>query len=104
MSKLMKSNYIKYKMPLLNINIIKWLPYSKTTIHNHNGQQCVFTPLNGALNEIIYKTHDLESRKIKYFYKNEISPFKIRKINDSIGYHQIFNLDNKVKWSLHRYY
>ena len=98
------STYIKYKIPLLNINIIKWLPHSKSNIHNHNGKNCIFLPLNGRLNEIIYKTSDLESKKIKYFYNNKIDPFTIRKINDNIGYHQIFNLDNKVKWSLHRYY
>ena len=27
------STYIKYKIPLLNINIIKWLPHSKSKIH-----------------------------------------------------------------------
>jgi len=102
----MYNQYIKYKIPLSSLSslsseiyLIKWLPNSKTIIHNHNGKQCSFISLN-SLHESIYSTsnqHDISnSRKIK--------PFHIYTINDNIGYHRIFNYDDKIKWSLHRYY
>ena len=34
----------------------------------------------------------------------KIEPLKLYTINDDIGFHQVFNLEKKVKWSLHNYY
>ena len=36
------NQYIKYRFPSFgsDIYLIKWLPYSNTKFHSHNGKQC----------------------------------------------------------------
>jgi hypothetical protein len=94
----MYNQYIKYKLPSLHseIYLIKWLPNSKTKIHNHCGKNCNFLLLKGSLTETRYlKNNEIES--------NEIKAFQINFINDELGKHEIKNNDDQIKWSLHRY-
>jgi hypothetical protein len=102
MIKIISNNksYIKYKLPITNFYLIQWKPKSKTDIHNHNGKNCQFVLFNSSLQEVRYK-----NKKISSLYEsNKIKPFKIQLINDNQGYHQVFNFDDKIKWSLHHYY
>ena len=95
------NQYIKYKIPSFRseIYLIKWLPYSNTNFHSHNGKQCNYMLIKGNyLNEIRWKG----DTSIKTFYK--IKPLKIYSINDKCGLHRMSNTHNKVKWSLHKYY
>ena len=48
------SSYFKYTLPIKNYYLVKWLPKSKSTIHNHDGKQCNFMLLNGSLTECRY--------------------------------------------------
>ena len=95
------NQYIKYRFPSFgsDIYLIKWLPYSNTKFHGHNGKQCDYMLIKGNyLNEIRWKSE----KSKKTFHK--IKPFKIYSINDKMGIHRMSNTHNKVKWSLHRYY
>ena len=95
------NQYIKYKIPFTKSEsyLIKWLPYSNTKFHGHNGKKCDYMLIKGNyLNEIRLEDKNLQ----KTFYK--IRPFKLYSINDTIGVHRMSNTHNKVKWSLHRYY
>ena len=55
--------------------------------------------LGGTLNEVKYKNQNIASltgtQRITSFKKNTV---------EKSEYHQIFNLDDKTKWSFHRYY
>ena len=93
-------SYIKYKLPISNYYLIKWKPKSNTDIHNHDGKNCRFILFNGTLQEIRYKNNRISS----LYESNKINPLIINTINDNDGYHQIYNFDNKIKWSLHNYY
>lgn len=93
--------YTKYMMRIINneLVLIQWNPKVRTTIHNHGGKDCDFYLLGGTLNEVKYKNQNIgsltTSQRITSFRKNTVKKSE---------YHQIFNFDNKKKWSFHRYY
>jgi len=91
------NQYTKYQIPLLKSTyLIKWFPKSKTNIHSHRGKDCDFIPVWGDLKEVRYKNQIGKTKKIKQFHLSHI--------NDEKGKHQVFNCDNYIKWSIHRYY
>ena len=95
-----ENQYIKYRLPIFHseIYLIKWLPYSNTKFHGHNGKQCDYMLIKGNyLNEIRWK-----DKSSKTFHR--IEPFKKCSIDDTIGIHRLSNTHNKIKWSLHHYY
>jgi hypothetical protein len=95
------NQYVKFKLPFLKEGyLIRWNKLSKTDIHHHNNKQCDFILLNGELLECIYKKKSINSLDTI----RKIDKLKKYSINDTIGYHQIFNLDKKIKWSIHNYY
>jgi len=93
-------SYTKYTFRISNLALIKWEPNSSTEIHDHGGKNCDFIILNGSLNETRYKDKYLgalySSKCIKPLYKITMSK--------EDGYHQMFNFDNRVKYSIHKYY
>ena len=91
--------YTKFTIPFSNLYLIKWFPKSITEIHDHDGKQCNFMALNGSLHECRFKYKSIGGLTSS----QSINPLKIYSICDKEGYHQIYNLDNKIKWSLHRY-
>ena len=97
----LNNQYIKFKLPILKESyLIRWNPKSRTIIHSHNGKQCDFMILSGKLFECIYNNNDIVSLK----NTRDLKPYKKYSINDSIGYHQVFNFSDKRQWSIHRYY
>ena len=92
--------YTKFKIPYSNFYIIRWFPKARTDIHNHDGKQCKFMALNGSLHECRFNKKSING----YIQSNPILPLKIYSINDSEGYHQIYNIDDRIKWSIHKYY
>ena len=99
-NELKNSSYLKYTLPIKNYYLVKWYPRASSKIHNHNGKQCNFMILNGSLNESRFRTEE----KSDIIGTQLLNPFKIYKINDTEGYHQMFNLGYKNKWSIHKYY
>ena len=95
----MYNQYIKYKIPYFpsNLYLIKWLPHSKTKIHNHRGKDCNFILLKGSLIETRYFENNTTEINI-------LQPLQINHINDEIGKHQIENNNTTIQWSLHKYY
>ena len=91
--------YIKYNLPISNLYLIRWYPKARTEIHDHDGKRCDFIILNGTLHECRY----LEPRIGSLYRSQTLRPFTKNTITDEEGFHQIFNFENKVKWSLHRY-
>ncbi len=92
--------YTKYTLSLSNMSIIKWEPKCSTIIHNHDGKDCEFIILNGSLHEARYT----EKYQGSLYSSKCIEPLTLTRIKDSEGYHQMFNFDNRVKYSLHWYY
>ena len=94
------NSYTKYSFKRSNFYLIKWEPKSSSGIHDHKGKKCDFILLNGILKEARYdKPHmgGLYSVKTVYpFIKNTMYP--------EDGYHEMFNYDNQIKYSIHRYY
>ena len=91
--------YIKYKLPLSNLCLIRWPPKAKTEMHDHDGKKCDFMVLSGTLHECRY----LRDEKENSYMWQTINPFTINSITDEEGNHQIFNFEKKVVWSIHRY-
>ena len=92
--------YTKYTLSLSNIALIRWNPNSSTDIHNHDDKDCEFIVLNGSLQEARYK-----DKYIGALYSSRcIEPLVNTKMKKTDGYHQMFNFDNRVKYSIHKYY
>jgi hypothetical protein len=90
--------YTKYTIPLSNLFLIRWHPKAVTENHGHDGKQCDFIVLKGVLHECRH----LKGRVARYRWQ-ALHPLKMNSINDNEGTHQIFNFDDKEKWSIHRY-
>ena len=61
-----------------------------------NNKKCKFIILNDTLFEKRYLQNNT--------YKTEnLKSFKIYSIDDSIGAHSVQNLDDRIKWSIHKY-
>ena len=92
--------YTKYTLGLSNYALIRWEPNCSTEIHDHDGKDCDFIVLNGSLHEARYT----EKYQGSLYSSKFIEPLTLTRINDSEGYHQMFNFDDRVKYSLHWYY
>ena len=92
--------YTKYNLSLSNIALIKWEPVCSTEIHDHEGKDCDFIVLNGSLHETRYHEKYLGS----LYSSKLIEPLTKTTIKKSDGYHQVFNFDDRIKYSLHWYY
>jgi len=91
--------YSKFRTPFVNIYLIRWSPKSRTNIHKHDGKQCSFLILNGSLHECRFINNTISG-----LYKSHLlKSFQVHSINDKEGYHQLYNFDDKIKYSLHRY-
>ena len=98
----MKSYILSGRFPGTSYYMIRWKPNVFVRPHGHNGKQCSFWLLKGALQEKIYKTipnhgYYMDGQKV-------LLPGQNSYINDTIGLHSIRNLLDKPAWSLHRYY
>lgn len=95
------NQYIKYKLPSYksSIYLIKWLPNSESRFHGHKGKNCDFMLIRGYYLDEIRKKN-----KNSVETKQMINLFTKYSINDEIGIHKMINNENKIKWSIHRYY
>jgi len=93
--------YTKYMINVFKneLALIRWNPRVQTPIHNHGNKLCNFYILGGALNEVKYKEKSIHSLTTSH----TLTSFKKNTVDIS-EYHQIFNLDNVKKWSIHYYY
>ena len=92
--------YTKYTFQLSKLSLIRWEPKCNTDIHNHEGKNCDFIVLNGSLHENRYKDKYLGS-----LYSSKcVEPLTRTTISKDDGYHEMFNYDDWVKYSIHKYY
>jgi len=104
--------YYRMKLPyakdtdIFSLYLIKWLPFSKSYIHNHEDMGCLFKILDGEIEEKIFDSDNFtiqdvnEYSNITLFHNNKN---KIGYIDDNIGLHSIHNNTNKDVYSLHLY-
>ena len=78
--------------------LINWSKESKSKIHDHSDNGCVFKVLEGKLCEHLYEPNTLKYKQTNIFKNNELSY-----INDIIGYHSIENIYIQNSYSLHLY-
>ena len=97
----MNSAYKKFKIPFTPLYLIRWKPNITSCIHGHEGKECNYLVLSGALKETIYKqTHN----KDYYLFKTRVvNKNQSAHINDVMGEHSVRNISGKTAWSLHYY-
>ncbi|WP_163707580.1 cysteine dioxygenase [Mangrovibacterium lignilyticum] len=81
------------------ILLIHWKPGETTSIHGHNGTECVFKLLQGKLEELRH-TPDREARLLS---SSSYLPGSIGYLNDQMAYHQVGNPYGTSAISLHVY-
>jgi len=96
-----KNTYVKYRLPSFKNEyyLIKWLPNVETDFHGHEGNECKYILLKGS-----YLFEERCENKLSEITYQKVKPFKVYHINDKIGIHKMINSENKIKWSIHRYY
>lgn len=97
------SVYTKYNFKNINLSnfcLIRWSPETRTKIHNHDGKNCMFISINGPLHECRY----LHKHMGSLYRSQTIKPLSFYDMKSEDGFHQMFNFDKKVKYSIHRYY
>lgn len=102
MIKVFNNNYFYTKYHLFSFKnsnwyLIKWQPNMKTIKHNHPNVSCNFYLLHGSLKEYIYKNDSIIKKNV---YNNVLNKGYI---DDNIGEHVVFNINNKNTYSLHIY-
>ena len=88
---------IVYKNELFEIVIITWNKNSFTKIHDHPGE-CVFKILIGSLLEVKYNSK-YDNKCATNIYKED----NISYINNKIGRHKMYNINNDKSVSIHIY-
>jgi hypothetical protein len=92
--------YTKYTFGLSKYAFIRWEPKCSTEIHDHGGKDCDFIVLNGSLQEARYKDKYLGA----LYSSRCVEPLMKTTMKKTDGYHQMFNFDDWVKYSIHKYY
>ena len=96
------SFYTKIRLPSLFSEryLIRWQPNHRTKLHGHNGKQCNFYLLKGAIVESRYKLND---RYYKTSSKTLNTIFDMGYIDDTMGKHVLHNVSNKPSYTYHFY-
>ena len=95
------NNYDKeliYKNNNYGLFAITWMPHSKSQIHDHTDNGCLFKILDGELVEDWYSNNTIKFITRNYYNKNDISF-----ISNNKCLHKIMNQTNNNSISLHLY-
>ena len=93
-----KSKKIKiYENELFDVYIIVWNSYERSKIHNHAENGCWLKVLKGKLEENLYDSN------LNYVTRKTINQGDFSYIRNSIGYHNIINIEDKKALTLHIY-
>ena len=95
------NNYSKelvYRNNNYELFVITWMPKSKSKIHNHSKNGCLFKILDGKLIEDWYTNNNIKFITRNYYNNNEINY-----ISNENYFHKIFNNSNEKTISLHLY-
>ena len=86
---------------LFQLYYIKWNSNSVSGIHGHPHQKCFFKILEGSLQEYVYPTY-IDSCNLHS--KHTYTPGYVSFIDDTIGFHNIMNNNERDAYSLHLYF
>lgn len=86
-----KNNYI------LELFLLKWNKNSISKIHNHSHYGCTMKIIEGELIE------DMYDNNLNFLYQNKYNKNDTGYINNNIGYHRVYNINEKPSYSLHLY-
>jgi cysteine dioxygenase len=81
--------------------LICWCEGHQTPIHDHGGEECWVTVIDGALKETIYKqTEEGHLNPVRSFISK---PNNVTYMKDFMGFHRLQNAAHKKSMSLHLY-
>jgi cysteine dioxygenase len=81
--------------------LICWCEGHQTPIHDHGGEECWVTVIDGALKETIYKqTEEGHLHPVRSFISK---PNNVTYMKDFMGFHRLQNAAHKKSMSLHLY-
>ena len=106
--------YYRMKLPytdksdIFGLYLIKWMPFSRSLIHNHQNMGCLFKVMEGNLEESIFDNDYIDLLKVKSYqtrHSQQSSQERndIAYIDNSIGLHSIQNSNEFETYSLHLY-
>jgi len=79
--------------------IVSWMPYKKSTIHDHSENGCLYKILEGNLDEEKYSF----DKSLKLLEKTKHREGDINYIDNDTCLHRMVNNTNKIVHSLHIY-
>ena len=86
-----------FENDLFDVYIIVWNIYERSKIHNHAENGCWLKVLKGKLEENLYDSD------LNYIIRKTINQGNSSFIKNSIGYHNIVNIENEKALTLHIY-
>lgn len=86
-----------YENEFFDAYIIVWNMYERSKIHNHSENGCWLKVLKGKLEENLY------DENLNYVIRKTIKQGESSFIKNSIGYHNIVNIENEKSLTLHIY-
>ena len=86
-----------YENDLFDVYIIVWNSYEKSKIHNHAENGCWLKVLKGKLEENLYDSN------LNCINRKTIKEGDLSFIKNSIGYHNVVNLENQKALTFHIY-
>lgn len=106
--------YYKMKLPytddsdIFGLHLIKWMPFSRSLIHNHENMGCLYKVLDGELEESVFDDDYFDLMEVKSYQSHQSHQSKkerndIAYIDNSIGLHSIQNSTEFETYSLHLY-
>lgn len=103
--------YYKMTLPytdesdIFGLHLIKWMPFSKSLIHNHEDMGCLFKVMEGELEESIFDNNYFDLMEVKSYQSQQSSQERndIAYIDNNIGLHSIQNITKFPTYSLHLY-
>ena len=96
------NEYIKrlvYNNNEYEIFVVSWMPFKKSTIHDHSENGCLYKVLEGNLDEERYSF----DKSFKLLETKKQKEKDINYIDNDICLHRMINNTNKIVYSLHIY-
>lgn len=90
-----------YKDTQFELLLLCWKEGQKTSIHDHDGEDCWVYLLEGEMEEVFYAPNS--SNSIEEIRTQRILPRQLSFINDRVGIHRLRNVTKGNSMSLHVY-
>lgn len=86
----------------IEVLLVAWMPGQSSVIHNHEGNSCMWTVIQGSLTERKFEWEN-KTKSLNFIESTEVLKDERSFDDDASFFHQVQNTSNKRAVSLHIY-